>query len=155
MEVSMRWFNTTFLSLALLGACGPVVETPDWEPRIRAANEALLNQGNLDRVPEFFADTYVGHGTDGDWGREEITGFVAALRNAFPDLRVEIQVLVTEGDRVAWLRTHRGTQQGDFMNVPASGRSLVWQDIVVTRYEAGMIAEEWGVSDLGARLNAP
>ena len=152
----MRSFKTLCLSLTLLGACAPAQETPDWEPQIRAANEALLNQGNLDRVPEFFAETYVAHGTDGDSrGHEAIVGFVTALRDAFPDLRVEIQVLATEGNRVAWLRTHRGTHQGDFMGVPASGQSLVWQGIIVTRYEAGMIAEEWGVSELGARLRAP
>ncbi len=152
----MRSLKALCFSLTFLGACAPAQESPDWEPQIRAANEALLNQGNVDMVPEFFAEAYVAHATDGDiQGREGIAGFVTALRDAFPDLRVEIEVLATEGDRVAWLRTHRGTHQRDFMGVPASERSLVWQDIVVTRYEAGMIAEEWGVSGLAARLHAP
>ena len=112
-----------------------------------------VNEGNLDAVHEFFLPTYVNHGSEGDYtGPEVIVGFVGALREAFPDIQVEIEVLVTEGNKVAWLRTHRGTHQGDFMGIPASGREIVWQDIIVTRYDDGMIAEEWGVTELGAYL---
>jgi hypothetical protein len=32
---------------------------------------------------------------------------------------------------------------------------IVWRDMVVTRYEAGKVAEEWSVSDLGERLRTP
>jgi len=152
----MRKLNAIWLSLTLLTGCRPAQQTPNWEPQLRTANEELLTQGNLARVSEFFAETYVLHATDGDVrGRDAINAFVTALRAAFPDLRVEIQVLATEGNRVAWLRTHRGTHQGDFMGVPASGRSITWQDLVVTEYDAGMIAEEWGVSELPARIRAP
>ncbi|HUF54549.1 MAG TPA: ester cyclase [Dehalococcoidia bacterium] len=141
------------LWIAILSACSQAPAPADWEGRIRAANDALLNEGNVDAVPEFFLPTYVNHATDGDIrGQDVITGFVGALRDAFPDLRVEIQVLATEGDRVAWIRTHRGTHEGDFMGLPASGRTIVWRSMVVTRFEDGMIAEEWGVSELGARL---
>ena len=140
-------------------ACAAPADTPieviDWSPRIQAANEALLNQGDLDRVPEFFSDSYVAHATLGDaTGHEAIRGFLTALRDAFPDLQVEVQVLVTEDDRVAWVRTHRGTHQAEFMGVPPTGNELVWQDMVVTRYEDGVIAEEWGVSELGAVLRS-
>jgi steroid delta-isomerase-like uncharacterized protein len=149
----MKTFLAVWMAAAMLGACGQVPPPADWESRIRAANDALLNEGNVDRVPEFFLPTYVNHATDGDVrGPEVISSFVTSLRDAFPDLRVEIQVLATEGDRVAWVRTHRGTHQKDFMGVPASGRAIVWRSMTVTRYEDGMIAEEWGVSELGGRL---
>ncbi len=82
--------------------------------------------------------------------RESLT----VLREAFPDLQVEVEVLATEGNRVVWLRTSRGTHEGSFMGVSASGRQLVWQDIVVTRFEDGVIAEEWGESGLAGLLLA-
>jgi len=132
--------------------------TPDWSARIQDANEQLLNQGNIAVAPEMFAGNYVVHQTSGDvaGGPELIGEFVSQLRAAFPDLHVEVQVLATEGNRVAWLRTHRGTHQADFMGVPASGRVIEWQDMIVTRYdEDGLVAEEWGVSDLGERLRTP
>jgi len=154
----MKRLTMLCLFAALLGACaGPdMQETSDWEPQIRAANSALLNQGNLDMVPQFFAESYVSHEPEGDvLGREGIADFVAALRRAFPDLRVEIEVLATEGDRVAWLRTNRGTHEGDFMGVAATGRSIEWQDMIATRYAGGLIAEEWGVSGLVGSLLQP
>lgn len=152
----MRSFILVGLPLIVLGGCGPGTATSDWEPQIREANGVLLIQGNLDRVPEFFAADYVAHVTGEDMrGREAIAAFGTELREAFPDIQVEIEVLATEGDRVAWLRTSRGTHEGSFMGVSASGRQLVWQDIVVTRYEDGMIAEEWGESGLAGLLHAP
>ncbi len=154
----MKRLMTLCLSVGLLGACAgsDIQEVTDWEPQIRAANDALLNRGDLDMVPQLFAESYVAHVLEGDvQGREGIAEFVAALRDAFPDLRVEIEVLATEGDRVAWLRTARGTHEGDFMGVPATGQSIVWQDMIVTRYVDGLIAEEWAVSGLGGSLRQP
>lgn len=128
-------------------------EAPNWGPQIQAANQALLNEGDLDRIPEFFSESYVSHGPDGgSMGHDAIRGFVSALREAFPDLDVEVQVLATEGNRVAWLRTHTGTHQGEFLGVEPSGERLTWQSVVVTRYENGIIAEEWGANGLGNAL---
>lgn len=109
---------------------------------------------NVAAAREIFAPAYVAHLTTGDLcgGHEVIEGFVTGLRSAFPDLKVKVQVLATQGDRAAWVRVHRGTHGGDFMGLPATGRPIVWQDLVVTRYEAGKIAEEWAVPDLGDRL---
>lgn len=151
----MKPLMTLCLSVGLLGACAgsEMQKVTDWEPQIRAANDALLNQGDLDMVQQFFSESYVAHVLEGDLqGREGIVEFITALRVAFPDLRVEIEVLATEGDRVAWLRTARGTHEGDFMGVPATGRSIVWRDMIVTRYVDGLIAEEWAVSGLAGRL---
>ena len=128
----------------------------DWGPQIQRANEELLNKGNLELAEEIFAPTYVGHETEGDFegGPDAIKAFVTSIRTAFPDLKVEVEILAMEGDRVAWLRTHRGTHQGEYLGVPASGRLITWREMIVTRYEEGKIAEEWGVSDLASRLHA-
>jgi predicted ester cyclase len=151
------------LMLAAVGACAPASDTPqpeasnqpDWAPRIREANEALLNQGDLERIPEFFSEAYLSHGDGAEaQGHDAIRGFLEALAVGFPDLEVQIEILVTEGDRVAWVRSHRGTHEGEFMGTPATGRVLTWQDMVVTRYEDGMIAEEWGVSGLAGALSS-
>ncbi len=144
----------TLIAAAFVAA--EAAQAQDLPARIQTANEELLNKGNVDMASDFFAPAYVSHltGRDLTGGPEVIEGFVTELRTAFPDLHVEVEVLVAEGERVAWLRTHRGTHRGDFMGVPASGRVIVWRSMVVTRFEAGKIAEEWGVSDLGERLRS-
>lgn len=143
--------------LAMLAGCAPAATPKDWGPQVESANDELLNKGNVGKVREFFAPAYVAHvtGQDLSGGPEVIEGFVKGLRAAFPDLSTEIKVLATEGDRVTWVRTSRGTHRSDYMGVPATGRVVTWQDMIVTRYEAGKIAEEWAVSDLGERLRVP
>jgi steroid delta-isomerase-like uncharacterized protein len=149
----MKPVASLVLVLALTGCASPPA-APDWGAQIRTANEELLNKGNLAYAREVFASNLVEHaaGQDQRGGPELVEGWVADLRKAFPDLRVEVEILATTVDRVAWVRTHRGTHQADFMGVPASGRIVTWQTMVVTRYEGGKVAEEWGVSDLGERL---
>ena len=157
MGYDMKKYILTLASLLALvaTACTQQVDI-DWEPQIQRANEELLNKGNLELAEEIFAPTYVGHGAEGDFegGPDAIKAFVTSIRTAFPDLKVEVEILATEGNKVAWLRTSRGTHQGEFLGVPASGRLIEWQDMIVTRYEEGKIAEEWGVSDLAGRLQA-
>jgi steroid delta-isomerase-like uncharacterized protein len=121
---------------------------------IRAANSTLLAGGDLDAVGEFFAPDFVAHLTDRDLtgGPGAVRGFLATLRRAFPDLQVEVEVLVEGEDRVAWQRTLRATHQGDYKGFPATGRTIVWRDMVVSRFRDGLVAEDWAISDLAERL---
>ena len=85
-------------------------------------------------------------------GDDVVDEFLRMLRSAFPDLQVEVEILVEGPDRVAWQRTLRGAQKGAFMGFPASGRPIVWRDMITSRFRNGLIAEEWVVSDLAERL---
>ena len=121
--------------------------------RIQAANTALIKNKNLDAVGEFFTPDYVAHGTDQDLaGHGAIRGFLGLLQRAFPDLQIEVEILVEGTDRVAWQRTLRATHQGDFKGFPATGRPIVWRDMVASRLRDGLIAEDWVITDLAERL---
>jgi steroid delta-isomerase-like uncharacterized protein len=122
--------------------------------RILAANSVLIDAGDLDRVGEFFTPDHVTHltGRDMEGGHDMIRGFVGMLRNAFPDIQCDVEILLEAGDRVAWQRTLRGTHAGDFMGFPATGRQVVWRDMLTSRFSDGLIAEEWAVSDLAEHL---
>jgi steroid delta-isomerase-like uncharacterized protein len=125
-----------------------------FESKIRAANTALLVAGRLDAIGEFFAPDHVAHLTGQDMvgGHGAIRQWLAMVRRAFPDLEVDVQILLEGKDRVAWQRTLRGTHVGDFMGFPATGRPLVWRDMVTSRFRDGLIVEDWAVSDLAERL---
>ncbi len=122
--------------------------------KIQAANSALIANRNLEAVGDFFAPDYVAHLTDGDMegGRDGIRRFLGMLHRAFPDLQIEVEVLVEGENRVAWQRTLQGTHRGDFMGFPACGRRIVWRDMVTSRFRDGLIAEDWAISDLAERL---
>ncbi|HYH91638.1 MAG TPA: ester cyclase [Candidatus Saccharimonadales bacterium] len=122
--------------------------------RIRAANATLVADGRLDAVGKFFAADYVAHLTDVDMtgGHDAIRGVLGQYRRAVPDLQVNVEILAETSDRVAWVRTVRGTQTGAFKGFPATGRPIVWRDAVTSRFVDGLIAEEWVVTDLAERL---
>jgi steroid delta-isomerase-like uncharacterized protein len=122
--------------------------------KIEAANSALMANGNLDAIGEFFTPDYVAHLTDQDMtgGHSAIRRVLGMYRRAFPDLQVEVEILVKAKDRVAWQRTLRATHKGDFNGFPATGRPIVWRDMVTSRFRNGLIAEDWLITDLAERL---
>ena len=122
--------------------------------RIRAANSALITNGNLDAVGEFFAPDYVAHLTDQDMkgGHDAIRKVASMYRRAFPDTEVQVEILVEGKDRIAWQRTLRATHRGNFKGFPATGRPIVWRDMVTSRFRDGLIAEDWLITDLAERL---
>ncbi len=117
---------------------------------IQEANDALIVQGDVDAIATYFAPDYVVHLTDGMTrrGHAPIRGFVNLVRSAFPDVQVEVEVLIEGKDRIAWQRTMRATHRGEFQGFPPTGRRIVWRDMLTSRFEGARIAEEWAVSDL-------
>ena len=121
--------------------------------RIRAANSTLLVEGDLDAIDEFFARDYVAHltGRDMTGGHAAIRRVLIMYRRAFRDLRVDVEILVKAGDRIAWQRTLRGTHEGDFKGYPGTGRPIVWRDMVISRFRGGLMRRV-GDTDLAERL---
>jgi steroid delta-isomerase-like uncharacterized protein len=69
------------------------------------------------------------------------------LLRAFPDIHVAVEDVIAEGDRVVTRNTVTGTHQGDFLGLPATGKSVSYNEIFVVRFADGRIAEIWGVVD--------
>lgn len=122
--------------------------------KIEAANQELIVKGNYDAIPRFFSPGYVAHLTDQEMGggHQPIRAFLEMYHRAFPDIRVQVEILVEGMDRVAWQRILRGKQEGAFKGFPATDREIVWRDVVTSRFHEGLIVEEWVISDLAERL---
>ncbi len=82
-------------------------------------------------------------------GRDTWREGAEVIKKAFPDLRVEIDDVVADGDRVALRLTIRGTHQGEFVGIPATGRQVSYISHEFYRVADGLIAEEWICSDTG------
>ena len=105
-------------------------------------------------VEQFFTSDYIAHLTDRDMqsGHDGVRKVLGMLRRAFPKIQVEVEILVEGEARVAWQRTFQGTQEGAYLGFPASGRHLVWRDMVTSEFRGGLIAEEWVITDLAEQL---
>ncbi len=114
---------------------------------VRRYWEEVWNQGNLAVVDELIAADFDGHPapSDADFGRGP-TGqkqLVGLYRGAFPDMRMSIDDMTAEGDRVALRWTARGTNTGEMMGMPATGKPATVTGIVINRLAGGKIAEGW------------
>src|SRR5581483_7158098 len=92
---------------------------------VRRWFQEVWNEGLEDRIDELRAPDTVarglGEGSAESRGSEPFKAFFANLRSAFPDLRVEIEDILAEGDRVAVRIVMEGTHCGDAMGVQATG----------------------------------
>jgi predicted ester cyclase len=85
-------------------------------------------------------------------GPRVIREVFAALHRAFPDLRVTIEDLIEEGDKVVSRNTVTGTHEGEYMGVAPTGRSVTYNEIFILRFVGGRIAETWGVVDVLSQM---
>jgi predicted ester cyclase len=74
------------------------------------------------------------------------------LCRGFPDLRVTVEDLIAEGDRVASRNVVTGTHQGEYMGLEPTGRSVTWSEMFVLRFADGRVAETWAVVDVLSQL---
>jgi predicted ester cyclase len=71
---------------------------------------------------------------------------------AFPDFRMNVEDMIVEGDRGVVRAKLTGTHQGEFMGIPATGRSINLTVIDIVRVSDGKAAEHWGAMDSGAMM---
>lgn len=120
-------------NIALVRAGFEALSTGDLDACLELASPDLII--NLAELPEPL------HGRD-TW-REGATMF----RRAFPDLHAEIEDIFGSGDRVAVRVRMRGTHEGDYLGISATGRQVSYVSHEFYRIENGLIAEEWICSD--------
>jgi steroid delta-isomerase-like uncharacterized protein len=114
----------------------------------------VINGRNLDLIDELLSDDFVEH--------EEFPGIpptrdgvkqaFAMFYAAFPDIHFRVDDIVAEGDVVAARVTITGTHQGEFMGIPATGRSVEVAAIDFVSFKDGKGTAHWGISDMVSLL---
>ena len=112
---------------------------------LRTYVETIFNQKRVDRADDLVAPDYLDHaalpgqapGLEG--AKQKWAMYLAGI----PDLRVTIEEMVAEGDKVAVRRSYEGTHQGELLGIPATGKHLQLGGISIFRLAGGKIAEHW------------
>lgn len=76
-------------------------------------------------------------------GIEGVKLTVSSVRAAFPDLEFATEDLLAEGDKVAQRWSWTGTQEGEFMGNPPTGKKTTMSGISIVRVANGKIVEIW------------
>lgn len=125
-----------------------------------ADNRALLkrfydegwNANDLEVYDELVTEDFVDHQAMPGLppGREGFKQLNVMFRSAFPDVWVNVEGIIAEGDMVSCRWTSTGTHKGDLFGIPATGRPVKVTATVVYRVEDGRLAEGWiNRDDLG------
>src|SRR5919201_4824608 len=100
----------------------------------RFVDEAI-NRGNVDIIDELSGAEVIDHtpppGTEP--GPEGFKDFLRMFRMAFPDLHYTVEDTIAEGDKVVQRLRGSGTMKGDFIGMPASGKSATWEEVHISR----------------------
>ena len=119
---------------------------PDLEAHkdtIRRLVAEVFNGHNLDAIDELYSPRLA------PGARRWVAPFLAS----FPDTRMEIVDLIAEGDKVVARFTCSGTNTGDWLGQPATGRRMEKiVEVSIFRFEDGRIAHAWSLEDTLARL---
>jgi predicted ester cyclase len=65
----------------------------------------------------------------------------------FPDYQTVIEDMIAEGDKVVARIKMTGTNTGEFMSIPATGKRVAFTGIYIARIANGKIVEHWGEED--------
>ena len=108
----------------------------------------VWNEGRADAIDEMLADDAVVHGLGADLhGSAEFKHFHSAYRNAYPDVTIDVDDLIAEGDMVAVRWSAIGTHRGDGLGFPATGRRAQFTGMVFVRIKDGRLVEGWNNFD--------
>ena len=112
--------------------------------------DEVINRKNLDLADELFSEVHELHPEAAGVGRgpEGMKRAFAGLHEEFPDIHVEIESMVAEGDMVAIRLTFSGTHA-------PTGERAVWPEMVFARFSEGKAVESWEVTYSGRSWDSP
>src|SRR3954447_13445789 len=120
------------------------------EDVVRRFYEEVMNQGRAEVLDEVMAEAFVDHGEalfGSPQGRETLRQDVIAVHGILPDLNVQLEEIIAEGDLVGVRGVMRCTHVGVFLGVPGTGHELTWRGNAMFRVIDGKITERWFNSD--------
>jgi steroid delta-isomerase-like uncharacterized protein len=114
-----------------------------------------LNQGDLSVAQEVFHPDCVIHingGPKKDLSLEEFKGMLTGFLTAFPDMHFTVEDQVMDGQKVSSRWHATATHTAPLGELPATGRSVEIDGIIIDHLEDGKVSERWEVWDQAAMM---
>lgn len=116
----------------------------------RRVVEEIFNHGKLEVADELIAPNFVGYDPalpEPLRGPEGLKQQAEGYRSAFSDMRLTIDDIVAEDDRVVTRWTARGTHDGELFGMAATGKEATVTGITIDRIADGQVVESWNAWD--------
>jgi len=115
--------------------------------------EEVINAGRPDLCDRYLADDRIDYQDYGlppgmANGHEGFKRVLGGFFEAFPDLHLEIEFTIADGDRLMCHISTTGTHTGPFMGMPPTGKKFKANGVDIFRFNGeGKVAAHWGVFD--------
>ena len=112
---------------------------------VRRAWEEVFNRGDLDAVERYYAPGWVMHDAPPNAGAnlKSLKEVLGTIRGGFPDVRARIELMLAEGDLVAYRVTSEGTHSREYFGLAPTGKMVKLVAINIDRIRDGKIVESW------------
>ena len=108
--------------------------------------DEILNARKMDVADEILSPEYIDHSTTAP-GREHFKAYLVMITSVFPDIKVTIEDLFVDNNKVAVRLTIHGTQLGSFRGFPPTGTQATWTGIDILHTSNDVITERWSERD--------
>ncbi len=116
---------------------------------VELEHSEIWSKGNVDVIETVYSKDFVGHFPEGIVrGHAGIRSSVESHRASFPDWTETVVDIFADGDRVVSRFISRGTNLGEFLGKPATGKRVEVSEICVRHFSDGKIAELWVHPDI-------
>lgn len=115
---------------------------------VRRYLETAWNKKDPTIIDELVAPNFVQHAANVLPGREGVKKFFQMLYGGFPDAHFTLENIMAEGAQVATRFTVRGTHQGTFLGIPATGRPMTLTGMALLELRDGKIVANWNELDM-------
>ncbi len=111
--------------------------------------EECWSDGDIDLQDELMNDDVVDHNPmpGVPTGLEGQRAILRMFRSAF-DIKTKLNLLLADGDYVIGRWTATFVHKGEFMGIPATGRSATITGLDISHFREGKIAEIWHQEDV-------
>jgi predicted ester cyclase len=113
--------------------------------------DEVINQKNLAVLDQFLSPSAVNHSVPTGLPQGP-SQFLGMHLNAFPDLKVTVEDLLADGDKVIARVSIRGTHQAAFGRTQPRGKPIAVMAINIFRIANGKMVEHWGLADRHSAL---
>jgi steroid delta-isomerase-like uncharacterized protein len=109
----------------------------------------VANSHDASGFDRYYAEDVVYHGNEGDiCGLENVKAYLQSFLTALPDIKLTVEDIFGEGDRVFSRARLQGTNTGELNGMPPTGKTIDVRWIMnAARVRDGLIDEEWEIVD--------
>ncbi|MBW4593250.1 MAG: ester cyclase [Brasilonema angustatum HA4187-MV1] len=113
----------------------------------------IYNNQDYEAAYKYIAPNYIDHGLPQVRSVEDAIEILKATHKAFPDIKVVINDLIEENNKVVFRGHFTATHLGEFVGIAPSGVKVEFEALEIFKIENQKITESWGYWPLSEILS--